>query len=39
MLTRAINLLIVVGNAQTLRKDDNWRAFIKYCHENGGVLN
>lgn len=31
MLTRAKNLLIVVGNPHLLTKNSNWRAFIEYC--------
>ncbi|XP_078595010.1 putative helicase MOV-10 [Branchiostoma floridae x Branchiostoma japonicum] len=36
-ITRAKALLIVVGNPYTLTRDGNWRSFLKYCKENGGV--
>ena len=33
-LTRARNGIIVVGDAQTLRYERNWRAFISWCQAN-----
>jgi len=33
-LTRAQTLLIVIGNAETLSIDPNWREFIYYCKAN-----
>ncbi|XP_035676776.1 putative helicase MOV-10 [Branchiostoma floridae] len=36
-ITRAKALLIVVGNPYTLTRDGNWRSFLKYCKENGGI--
>ncbi|NWI87216.1 SDE3 helicase, partial [Pitta sordida] len=35
-LTRAKALLIVVGNAAVLSKDDHWHRFLRYCKEQGG---
>lgn len=37
VITRSQYLLIVVGDAQTLRGDSNWAAFIDYCSENGAL--
>ena len=34
-LTRAMALLIVVGNPILLRQDSNWRKFIEYVDDNG----
>lgn len=34
MVTRAISLLIVVGDHTTLQSDPNWAKMIKYCNEN-----
>lgn len=31
MLTRAKNLLIVVGDPHLLSTNSNWRSFIEYC--------
>lgn len=36
-LTRAKALLIVIGNANVLKTDNNWSSFIKYCLENNSV--
>ncbi|NWI55977.1 SDE3 helicase, partial [Calyptomena viridis] len=35
-LTRAKALLIVVGNAAVLSKDEHWHRFLRYCKEQGG---
>lgn len=35
-LTRAKALQIIVGNADLLQVDPNWKRFIDYCIENGG---
>ncbi|XP_039449832.1 putative helicase MOV-10 [Culex pipiens pallens] len=37
-LTRAQALLIVVGDPGTLERIDHWRSFIRYCRENGAVV-
>ncbi|CAD5233958.1 unnamed protein product [Bursaphelenchus xylophilus] len=33
-ITRAQQLLVVVGNAAALRQHDSWRNFIDYCRQN-----
>lgn len=33
-ITRAKSGLVVIGDSATLRRDDNWRAFIEWCLEN-----
>lgn len=38
MLTRAKNLLILVGNPETLLKDQMWRKFINYCEDNDAFV-
>lgn len=38
MITRAKNLLIVVGDPHTLRRDSNWSEFLNYCYKNGGFI-
>lgn len=38
MLTRAKNKLIMVGNPQTLIKDQMWRKFINYCDTNNAFV-
>lgn len=38
-ITRAKNGLIVVGDANTLKHDENWRAFINWCEGNGCLCN
>lgn len=38
MITRAMNLLIVVGDPHTLRKDSNWSEFLNYCYKNDGFI-
>ncbi|KAI3356934.1 hypothetical protein L3Q82_003576 [Scortum barcoo] len=35
-VTRAVALLIVVGNPEVLNKDPTWKQFIKYCQDEGG---
>ncbi|CAK8686546.1 unnamed protein product [Clavelina lepadiformis] len=35
-LTRAMSLLIVVGNPQILHLDYYWNQFLNYCIDNGG---
>ncbi|XP_059152220.1 RNA helicase Mov10l1-like [Physella acuta] len=35
-ITRAISLLILVGNPFVLGLDANWRSLIQYCNEKGG---
>lgn len=35
-LTRAKEVLIVVGNAEMLSLDPNWRTFLNFCTRNGG---
>ena len=37
-ITRAIGLLIVVGNPQVLRTDPHWRAFLQYAANNDACL-
>ena len=34
-LTRAKEGLIVIGNPNILREDENWRAFLTFCTRNG----
>lgn len=36
-ITRAKQLLIVVGNPRVLATDDNWKTFIKFCKQHHGV--
>lgn len=38
MLTRAIGLLIIVGDPITLGTDENWRNVIEYIFTNGGYF-
>lgn len=38
VITRAKCLLIVIGNAETLRQDINWKTFIEYCEKNKGFI-
>lgn len=38
MITRAIALLIVVGDDRVLNTDDDWEKFLKYVEENEGWL-
>lgn len=38
MATRAQYLLVIIGDPHTLNKDPNWSAFIKYCYENGNLI-
>lgn len=34
MVTRAISLLIVVGDHEALEANPNWATLISYCNEN-----
>ncbi|KAG4068951.1 hypothetical protein HA402_005099 [Bradysia odoriphaga] len=38
MLTRAINLLVVIGDPHTLARDEKWATFIDFCYKNGGFI-
>uniref|UniRef100_A0A8C5D689 RNA helicase n=1 Tax=Gouania willdenowi TaxID=441366 RepID=A0A8C5D689_GOUWI len=38
VLTRAMALLIVVGDLEVLKSDCYWGKFIEYCEENGAIL-
>lgn len=39
MITRAVALLIVVGDHQTLSKyDEDWKQFIEYVDKNGALV-
>lgn len=38
MITRAQYLLIIVGDPHTLTANPNWYEFIKYCYENGSLI-
>lgn len=38
MITRAIGLLVVVGDPNTLFTDDNWKEFVKYCFDNNAIV-
>lgn len=37
MVTRAISLLIVVGDHEALENDHNWAEFIAHCNNNGAL--
>ncbi|XP_065207853.1 uncharacterized protein LOC135836764 isoform X2 [Planococcus citri] len=37
-ITRAISLLIVIGNPDILQCDPNWRAFLKFCKDNSAFI-
>lgn len=37
MITRAISLLIIVGDHESLQSDPNWAELITYCNENGAL--
>lgn len=37
-ITRAQALLILIGNPDMLRRDDNWRRFLEYCGENNACI-
>jgi len=37
-LTRAKQALIVIGNAEVLETDENWRAFIEHCVGNNALV-
>ena len=36
--SRAKSLLIVVGNPNLLKRDENWKRLINYCQENEGFV-
>lgn len=38
MLTRAMNLLIIIGDHETLSSDNNWRMLIDTCNSKGAVM-
>lgn len=38
MVTRAIGLLIIVGNHTALECDRNWAALIEHCNKNGALI-
>lgn len=38
VLTRAKCLLIIVGNPETLQKDQNWNSFIHFCKDNNACV-
>lgn len=38
MITRAIALLIVVGDDEIRNKDRHWQEFIQYVEDNEGML-
>lgn len=38
MLTRAISLLIVVGNHEALDRDSNWEELIDHCNRNRALI-
>lgn len=38
MITRAIALLIIVGNEPELRSSKQWERMINYCDENGSLV-
>lgn len=38
MITRAISLLIIVGNHESLESDHNWAALIEHCNKNGALV-
>lgn len=38
MITRAIGLLIIVGNHEALESDRNWAALIEHCNKNGALI-
>lgn len=37
-ITRAIALLIVIGNPDILQCDPHWREFLQYCSENSAFV-
>lgn len=38
VLTRAKCLLIIVGNPDTLQRDQNWNSFIHFCKDNNACV-
>jgi len=37
-MTRATELLIVIGNSDTMVLDEKWKLFIDYCHEQDSII-
>lgn len=38
MITRAISLLIIIGDHQTLTNDRNWKEVIDYVQKNHALI-
>ncbi|KAL3068467.1 hypothetical protein niasHT_030758 [Heterodera trifolii] len=38
IITRAEELLIIVGNAKVMMKDSSWKEMIDYCRKNGATV-
>lgn len=38
MITRAISLLIIIGDHKTLNIDPNWQKLIERCNSNGALM-
>lgn len=38
MVTRAVSLLIVIGDHEALEQDHNWAEFIDQCNAKGALL-
>lgn len=38
MITRAISLLIIIGNRDTLEQDSNWKTVIDYVQKNQALV-
>lgn len=38
ILTRAKSFEVLIGNHETLKKDQFWKAFIDYCIENRSAV-
>lgn len=39
MITRAVSLLVIIGDTETLRSNPKWKEFIQYCEEQGALSN